>query len=72
MENKFYIGFNLRDHLAEKICTRLNFACEIANGSFTFEREGACTAFIAPRKLGKVNERIVRALLEGFRLGALN
>ena len=65
----FTLGTIISVDLANRVCARLDLACEISAGNFSWAHDGSCTQFTAPRQLGSVNYRIAQAVIDGLRIG---
>jgi hypothetical protein len=65
----FTLGTIISAELAKRVCDKLDIACEIAAGNFSWSHDGNCTQFTAPRQLGTVNYRIAQAIIDGLRIG---
>ena len=65
----FTLGTIINAELATRVCDKLDIACEIATGNFSWAHDGNCTQFTAPRQLGSVNYRIAQAIIDGLRIG---
>lgn len=70
-KSEFWIGIILDDAMAQAMCKKLRFVCELVHGDFSFYFHEGCTIFRAPRLLGTDRFRIARACLQGFKLGLL-